>query len=540
MSSVSTLAVVEGASCEGHLRPFYFTVVFWGARHRGYFTDLLVASLLSPNNIPSLKRDRRSKFLIVTTKQDWEVLQRQHLFQQLCQYVEPVFLEMPFPNEHDLKMLVMSKGHKQVSLMAYKDEAYGVYLAPDLILSDGSVAAMERLAEQGEKVVLCVAIRFCQETLLPALEQSGFLKAERPLAISSRELMALALRNLHTETLRYEFDAAYFADYPISVFWWETPGRGMIIHSFSWAPLVVDYGHLKAHDTSTFEKWTLDGDYIFRNFPEPSDVYVVNDSDEIALVSFTKESELHFDLVPDPKKANYGVLTETYKIGLVRSLLSSDVMDPLKRRIFPQRVLLHSEPITATWDAAMTQSAKIVRDVCRSPTKEDQFHLDIINESGNGPLVKAIVEQLAVKGKENVSKTGLRKFILVWVLFIRPKRFFTEQIVALERLLRGKASWTASLLWFWRYRRFLWWRLKEKLGIVEERGYRWQDGGWAEPDLSLMCPLFSINWLWTHRAWVWKNRHLWGSWLKHNYGFAPILSKKKRHQADENSTKKVV
>ena len=540
MTPVSTLAVVERSSQPAYLRPFYFTVVFWGAEHRGYFTNLLVSSLLSPGNIPSLKKERRNKFLIVTTLYDWEALQDHPLFQLLCRYVEPIFFEMPFPQKHDLKMLVMSKGHKQVSMKAFEDGAYGVYVTPDLILSDGSVAAMERLVEQGKKVVLCVAIRFCQETMLPALEQDGFLKAGQPLSISSRALISLALRNLHSETLRYEFDAPYFADSPISVYWWQTSGRGMIIHSFSWAPLVVDYGALKSHDTSTFEEWTLDGDYIFRNFPEPNDVYVVNDSDEIALVSFTKESELHFDLVPDPKKANYGVLTETYKIGLVRTLLSSDVMDPLKRRIFPQKVLLHSDHITLAWDEMISRSARIIKDACRSPTKEEQFDLDIICQSDNGALARSILERLAFKGKENVSRVEIRKFILVWIMFIRPKRFLAKQIFALERFFRGETSWSATLFWSWRYRRFLWWRLKEKLGIVEERGYRWQDGGWAEPDLSLMCPLFSINWLWTHRAWVWKNRHLWGSWLKHNYGFAPILSKKKRHQADENSTKKVV
>ena len=127
---------------EGALRPFYFTVVFWGAEHRGYFTDLLLASLLSPHNIPSLKKERRNKFLIVTTSQDWTILQDHVLFRRLCQYVEPVFFEMPFPGKHDSKMLVMSSGHKQVSMKAYEDGAYGVYVTPDLILSDGSVSEM--------------------------------------------------------------------------------------------------------------------------------------------------------------------------------------------------------------------------------------------------------------------------------------------------------------------------------------------------------------------------------------------------------------
>ena len=260
------------------LRPFYFTVVFWGDEHRAYFTDLLLASLLSPQNIPSLKKERRSKFLIVTTIDDWTRLQSHSLFQQLQEYMETIFFEMPFPTEQDSKMLVMSQGHKQVSMKAYQDQAYGVFVTPDLVLSDGSVEAMERLAEEGKKVVLCIAIRFRQETILQAMQDEGFLKDGEPLNISSRQLMRFALNHLHSETLRYEFDTPYLADSPISVYWWAVHGEAMRIHSFSWAPLVVDYGALEQHDTKTFEKWTLDGDYIYRNFPKANDVHVITDS----------------------------------------------------------------------------------------------------------------------------------------------------------------------------------------------------------------------------------------------------------------------
>ena len=160
------------------------------------------------------------------------------------------------------------------------------------------------------------------------------MKNGKPLAISARKLMNLALKNLHSETLRYEFEAAYFADSPISVYWWVSPGKGMVIHSFSWAPLVVDYGALTSHDTKTFDKWTLDGDYIHRNFPNPGDVHVVTDSDEISLVSFTKESELHFDLIPESKKVQYGVFSEVYKTGLIRSLKDSFSYGPFETVYF--------------------------------------------------------------------------------------------------------------------------------------------------------------------------------------------------------------
>jgi hypothetical protein len=46
----------------------------------------------------------------------------------------------------------------------------------------------------------------------------------------------------------------------------------------------------------------------------------------------------------------------------------------------------------------------------------------------------------------------------------------------------------------------VWWRLKEKVGMVEERHFDWRIGGWDAPSVSLVCPVFTIRWLWRHRA----------------------------------------
>ena len=487
------------------LRPFYFTVIFWGDVHRQYFLDLLLASLLSPNNIPALNPARKSKFLIVTTRADWDALQSEDLFQQMKRYVEPVWFEMPFPRGSELKMLVMSKGHKQVTMRAFADRAYGIFVTPDMVLSDGSVAAMERLAEAGKKVVLSVAIRFAQETLLEEMERGGYLKYGQPLVLPARDLMRMALQHLHTETLRYEFDAPYFSDMPISVYWWVPDGQGMIIYSFSWAPLLVDYAALGSHDASTFDEWTLDGDYIHRNFPDPNDVYVSRDSDELVLVSFTKETELHFDLTVDTRRWWWNRFAVPAKAQRIRELKDSSIMDPLKGSIFPQPVYLHSADLTPAWHEwrkhtdAIISSAYHPRDQVRH--LEGQFVSDVYTYSGTGQsrFSNWIVERFSDGSSPNKFLWWL--LILFWLVVIRPYRYVVTRIVYVWSIL----------YWYWRYRRFVWWRLKEKLGVVEERHFNWQDSGWNAPGVSLVCPIFTIRWLWRYRRFTW-----W--WLKGKLG----------------------
>jgi hypothetical protein len=482
------------------LRPFYFTVVFWGSVYREYFTDLLLASLLSPNNIPALNKSRRNKFLIVTTREDWQALQGQPMFERLRQYLEPEWIEMPFPQSHELKMLVMSRGHKQVATRAFEDQAYGVFVTPDLILSDGSVAAMERLAEAGKKVVLSVAIRFRHETLLAEMDSEGYLKPGEPMAISSRDLMRLALGNLHSETLRYEFDASYFADCPVSLYWWVPDGSGMIIYSFSWAPLIVDYGALQDHDTRTFEDWTLDGDYIYRNFPDHENVYVVTDSDEIALVSFTKEADLHFDLVPK-SQMQYGELFSTaYKIGLIRSLWKSSVMDPLKRAIFAKPVYLHSAEVDENWSKKRLDTDVLIEKSLRPSTLEERFISDVCATAGQSRFADWVLRRFSDASQTPNSDRIWFLTIRVWLIVVCPRRIVGRVISGLLQPVMRVAS---IGYWFWRYRRFVWWRAKEKLRWVEERHYKWTDPHWAQPGVSLVCPMFTLRWMWRYRRYVW-------------------------------------
>jgi hypothetical protein len=436
---------------DAELRPFYFTATFWGPVFRGYFTDLLLASLLSPGNIPALNPRRKSKFLIATPRVDWDALQEHPMFRLLRTYAEPEWLELevgPDDLRTDRRMGVMSRGQHLLASRAFEDRAYGVFVTPDLILSDGSVVAMERLAEAGKKVVLAVAIRYQHDPILAEMEGAGYLKRGQPIAINPRDLMRIALRYLHSEMLRYEYDAPWFAGPPISVYWQVPGGSGMLVHSFSWCPLVVDYGALPHHDAKTFERWTLDGDYVYRNFPTPTDVHVVTDSDEITLVSFTKESDLHYELSPYLARRAWWI-TDWFKPRLIRALKDSSMIDPLKRHIFQLPVYLHSGEISPVWAQMRSMAARIIAKAYDPVGFWDRT-------------------------------TGIAATLLAPDLWARLS-------------IAGPAGRRAFICWCWLYRRFVWQRVKEKIGFVRGRS-RWDDAhDWARPAFGPMNPIWSLR-----------------------------------------------
>jgi hypothetical protein len=349
------------------LRPFHFNVVFWGDRFREYLTEFCLPSLLSPNNIPALSGGRRNRFIFCTTPEDQAALRRTPIFALLDRHIEPHFIEIP-PAPAGLSGCEhMGVGHKLAAEMTHREHGYGVFVTPDLMMSDGSVAALERYARAGHQVVLTVALRFGEEPLFEQLAALGAIRegrdlspAGRPLAITGRQLVAAGIRSFHSETQRYEWESPSFTNFPCAC-WWRVPGEdGIVVHSLSWCPVLVDYAAVGRHDTSTLDTWTLDADYVYRNFGNSAGVHVVTDSDEIMLVSWAPLSDR-------PQSLSRNFLTTLPGIGgwlkgaILRGAVTSGTFDPLKQRIFFLPVRWHSRDVTPAWAEIERGAARTLR-----------------------------------------------------------------------------------------------------------------------------------------------------------------------------------
>lgn len=393
-------------------RPFYFIVTFWGEAYREHFMRLCLPSMLAPGNIPALARPG-NRFLISTSEEDWAAIQDNPTFKRMRQCIEPVFLPLryvPQPHLHDLvrtlqakrggatpdrdgepvvsaseiltdgafaellavanahggtvdrygvNIHAMSQGHKHAAQMAYADHAYGVFLAPDMVLSDGSVAALDRLASDGKQVVLAAANRFtygCVEEL----ESRGLMAPGKPLVLAPRDLVETAFRHFHPETAAFEWCSPYFCDVPTSSFWRVPSDDGGLMHSFFWAPLLVDYAAIEQHDTGYLDiGGTTDGRYVALHFTNHDAIHVVTDSDEILLVSFTDESEYGYPVSTAWYKSCRPV-ANIYKALNLHLTLYGPMGDDLKRRYYPIPVRFHSRDVTPAWDAVEKMAAALI------------------------------------------------------------------------------------------------------------------------------------------------------------------------------------
>jgi hypothetical protein len=373
-------------------RPFYFNLVLWGERYRHYFLDYCLPSLLSPRNIPALSRKRGNKFLIATHAQDWAILSAAPIMARLREYAEPVFIELPSSppggpqtnyNELGYNLALMGAGHQRISTMALRDRAYGVYLSPDSMLSDGSVERLQAHAESGVELVLCTALRLGEEPLVESLAAQGLIpvasraQSGMPLTISGRQMVAAAAQGMHSETQTYEWNACYFLARHPSAAWWRVPGEtGVLIHSLNWMPLLFDFAAVAEHDASSLESWTLDGDYVYKNLGASHSIHIVQDSDEMFMASWAPVADRPRKLVAASRP--WPGILERWRQKMVETRKGVDFhdgfydgfFDPLKQQIFFLPVWWHADDLNESWAQTEREAQKVLRRWVLPPESE--------------------------------------------------------------------------------------------------------------------------------------------------------------------------
>jgi hypothetical protein len=102
------------------------------------------------------------------------------------------------------------------------------------------------------------------------------------------------------------------------------------------------------HDTSTFDGWTIDGDYVHRNLGDIEKVHLVVDSDEIFIASWAPSADKPYPLAPQ-RALQRRLIGDLTKKARFRNWFYSGYLDPFKREIFFHGARWHSLPVNDRW-----------------------------------------------------------------------------------------------------------------------------------------------------------------------------------------------
>jgi hypothetical protein len=267
-------------------RAIFFYATFWGGMYRNYFSDILLRSLLAPQNLPLLKKSDGHKLLVCCPDDDWSALEAHTAAISASDHIEIVHISTPPPPDGRHPVDHMEVGHLRAAALCFDAKAYGSLLHPDMVFADGFVASLLRHIERGTRALLVPALRLKDQPLLALLGLDPQKGGAEPIVLTPRQVVAASIASLHDEIAECELDGPRFSTLPNCV-WWRNGAEGLLLHSFTWSPLLIDYASIPHHEVDGLGGPLPDGDYIARNFAPGSRIHFVDDSDEIVFASWT-------------------------------------------------------------------------------------------------------------------------------------------------------------------------------------------------------------------------------------------------------------
>jgi hypothetical protein len=271
------------------MRQIFFFVVFWGIHFRCYFANVLLRSLLAPGNLPVLARSDGHKLLICCPEDDWLAVRAHPAFAAATHYVEFVHIPLEPPPHGRHPVDHMSVGHRRAVETCFEAKVYGSLLHPDMLFADGFVASLCRHVVAGTQALLVPALRLAQSRLFTNLGLDADRDAGDALVFSPRAIAAASIESLHDEIVECEIEGPRFSLLPNSV-WWRASQGGVLVHSFSWSPVLMDYSAVTQHVIEGLGGPLADGDYVARNMHPDARITFVADSDDIVFASWTPDA----------------------------------------------------------------------------------------------------------------------------------------------------------------------------------------------------------------------------------------------------------
>jgi hypothetical protein len=368
-------------------RPIFFFVVFWGARFRAYFANILLRSLLAPNNLPLLAREGGHKLLICCPAEDWQALQAHPALSAAARYIEPIHISFEAAPPGRAPVDHMSDGQRLAMARCFDSKAYGSLLHPDMLFADGFVACLLRHVATGTEALLVPALRLAEGPLFRRLGLDEARVSGEALIFSSRIVVAASVASLHDEIVECEMDGPRLSILPNCV-WWRAPQGGILAHSFSWSPLLMDYAAISSHVTEGLRGPVADGDYVARNFPFSARILFASNSDDVLFASWTPSAV-------GAREQGASLLQNLPLLGrpLRRAILRRAYLhytrdfyprgDSVKAQGFPVTLKFHANELDPSWDAlsarAEREIAAAVGDLLDPPTARAGWHTRILD-----------------------------------------------------------------------------------------------------------------------------------------------------------------
>ena len=256
---------------------FQLIVPVWGENYTRLFAEVSLPTLMAPGNIPALPHPERHVLTIYTTPDDRRLIEAAPVFGPLSAAIRVEFHPVrarvgAIFNSYD----VQSDCFRRAIRLAHTADRAMVFLTPDLIMADGGLRGLARIASTSVRAVLGVGIRLEKDRVRDRLLAEYRSSAGDAITIGPRDLTRLALDALHPIARQHMLRSDSEEILPSNLCW-RVGKEGLVAHCFHLHPFLI-YPRIRNAPFSN----TVDGDYVEAACPDPTDVHVITDSDEFS------------------------------------------------------------------------------------------------------------------------------------------------------------------------------------------------------------------------------------------------------------------
>ncbi len=396
---------------------YHFVTPVWGEAYTKLYVDVVIPAQLAPGNLPCFRNVPNCRYVIYTRPDDAHVIRESPVFKKLDECV-PVTFE-PIPASVDVVHDMMTRCYLYGIRAAESADAAILFMTPDAVFADGSLATVKRAAERGSDVIYAPSIRVMKDSVAVTLIRT--FKSGEAIGVPSRNLMRIALDNLHPLAHSSWWEEGDGGLVPATIYW-RVADEGILAHCFHLHPLLV-YPQKKG--VKFFG--TIDDDYVLAACPDSSRDVVVSDSDDVLMVDLS-----------DPSR----FFEKRFAKGSVRDTVrwAEQFTNLRHQKLFTTAIRLHagiSEP--QRWAKVEARARCVVDEVMQRlnrPARQLLFDADLLPRR-LVRLAKWLRLKLAnphLSGRDLAVAKGWRSRLL-W-LFERA----TRMRAAVARLLRALAA----------------------------------------------------------------------------------------------------
>ena len=327
---------------------FDVVTAVWGAEFIELYLELCVANQLSLGNLPALPQG--SRYRIFTVAEDVARLDGHPRLDAIRQLM-PVDVVAVDMSEADRATRARERWnthkrmiacHRRAAADAAPERRGLIYLAPDFVLGEGTIAGLLRLHAAGARAVMTMNLRLEREAFRAALKSGGHSAAPAP-----RALVGLGMQHLHPWTRSLMADSTVASDNPSSVYWpVRTNGalQGVLARSLFLHPMLVD-----PVLRDRLPGGPIDSHYVRDCVPDVAQCHVVTDSDELVV----------FELSPAGREIGRGI--ETRGVSPWRLAAVAASCDGHQLSYWQQPIRLHATDVDQSWATAEAAASRFAR-----------------------------------------------------------------------------------------------------------------------------------------------------------------------------------